>query len=507
MEPPPLTKYVTGNSKLHLFSGDSSRQDSDSSGAAPSGSQASNLQKRKLNQGDSNDIIEIDGDEDSAGIVISCEKVTTSKSKPTIGHNKNWQKQIEDALAMDLRDFDNDHELVDDAPMNPLKHFGEGSLNEDYYNESDSDLVDVDDELGIDAQIDAMDLPPGVEAPIPWFQEPKSLTPDTGSTTVSSLPCSSKQKEENEDEVEKKFILFKRFDTVSDYSDHHYTETKQSNVASSHGGSLTNKAPLEWTKKIQLEWKILEKDLPETIYVRVYEERMDLLRAVIIGPAGTPYHDGLFFFDIFFPSDYPSVPPLAYYYSGGLRLNPNLYNCGKVCLSLLNTWAGNKNERWSPEGSTMLQVLVSIQALVLNAKPYFNEPGYESTAGTPQGEKKSAAYNEEAFLLSCKTMLYTLRRPPKHFEDFVMGHFRQRAHAILSACKAYMGGTQVGCLPGEGVQNVDEGEVFCSLNFKSSLSKLFSKLVKAFTENGATNCEQFIDQLNKANTADTTLKL
>ena len=38
---------------------------------------------------------------------------------------------------------------------------------------------------------------------------------------------------------------------------------------------------------------------------------MDLLRAVIIGADGTPYHDGLFFFDIFFPDTYPSVPPVS----------------------------------------------------------------------------------------------------------------------------------------------------------------------------------------------------
>ena len=37
---------------------------------------------------------------------------------------------------------------------------------------------------------------------------------------------------------------------------------------------------------------------------------MDLLRAAIIGPKGTPYHDGLFFFDAHFTSDYPSEPQL-----------------------------------------------------------------------------------------------------------------------------------------------------------------------------------------------------
>lgn len=50
----------------------------------------------------------------------------------------------------------------------------------------------------------------------------------------------------------------------------------------------------------------------ETIYVRVFEERMDLLRAAIVGTPGTPYHDGLFFFDICFPPEYPNEPPVSF---------------------------------------------------------------------------------------------------------------------------------------------------------------------------------------------------
>lgn len=104
---------------------------------------------------------------------------------------------------------------------------------------------------------------------------------------------------------------------------------------------------------------------------------------------------------------------MVYYYSGGLRLNPNLYDCGKVCLSLLGTWTGKQSENWIPEKSTMLQVLVSIQALILNDKPFFNEPGYESTYTGAEGERRSNDYNENVFILSLKTMMYTLRRPPK----------------------------------------------------------------------------------------------
>ncbi|EOA32204.1 hypothetical protein CARUB_v10015461mg [Capsella rubella] len=225
---------------------------------------------------------------------------------------------------------------------------------------------------------------------------------------------------------------FKRFDTVDDFSDHLYASY------------ASNQHTKGWSKKIQSEWKILENDLPETIFVRACESRMNLLRAVIIGPEGTPYHDGLFFFDIQFSNSYPSVPPKVQYHSGGHRINPNLYCNGYVCLSLLGTWAGTARESWIPTESTILQLLVSIQALILNQKPYFNEPGFAPTMGTQSGEARSETYSEEVFILSLKTMVNSMRKPPKHFEEFVRSHYFVRAHDIVKACNAYKDGAPVG---------------------------------------------------------------
>ncbi|XP_039019833.1 probable ubiquitin-conjugating enzyme E2 25 [Hibiscus syriacus] len=73
-----------------------------------------------------------------------------------------------------------------------------------------------------------------------------------------------------------KFLSFKHFDVVDD----------SRTIITAY--ELIRRATKGVGKAIQ-EWKILEKDLAETIYVRVYEGRMDLLRAIIIGPAGTPY--------------------------------------------------------------------------------------------------------------------------------------------------------------------------------------------------------------------------
>ncbi|OMO60939.1 Ubiquitin-conjugating enzyme, E2 [Corchorus olitorius] len=270
-----------------------------------------------------------------------------------------------------------------------------------------------------------------------------------------------------------------KFDVVSDESDHYFL-----NSFKSKSDQLANTAN-GVHKKIMQEWRILEKNLPDSIIVRVYEKRIDLLRAAIIGAAGTPYHDGLFFFDLALPSDYPARPPLVYYRSFGYRINPNLYANGRVCLSLVNTWPGRKGEKWNPKESTMLQVLVSIQALVLNEKPYFNEPGYGIWPGKSYWEKKSVAYNEDVFIISCKSMLLLLRKPPKNFEEFVAAHFRERGFSILLACKSYANGSfKAGYFKNDGAGTSSNG-FFPSEKFIGSLKLLYPQLVAAFSGTGA----------------------
>lgn len=95
-------------------------------------------------------------------------------------------------------------------------------------------------------------------------------------------------------------------------------------------------------------------------------------RALIIGPADTPYADGFYFFNIKFPFNYPHAPPAVEFCTGDgiTRFNPNLYRCGKVCLSILNTWQG---EPWSG-CQTLSSVLLAI-CTVFTEEPLLNEPG------------------------------------------------------------------------------------------------------------------------------------
>jgi baculoviral IAP repeat-containing protein 6 len=56
------------------------------------------------------------------------------------------------------------------------------------------------------------------------------------------------------------------------------------------------------------------------------------------GPSDTPYANGCFEFDVYFPLDYPSNPMHISFETTGnhrIRFNPNLYNDGKV----RDTWS------------------------------------------------------------------------------------------------------------------------------------------------------------------------
>ena len=129
------------------------------------------------------------------------------------------------------------------------------------------------------------------------------------------------------------------------------------------------------------------------IHVKFNEDNIYNAQAMILGPADTPYEKGFYFFDINYPSDYPMNPPKVKFCTldGHVRFNPNLYACGKVCLSIIGTWSG---PGWT-SCLTLSTVLVSIQSL-LNENPITNEPGFEKeplTGDTSRTYNSVIAYN------------------------------------------------------------------------------------------------------------------
>jgi ubiquitin-conjugating enzyme E2 Z len=102
--------------------------------------------------------------------------------------------------------------------------------------------------------------------------------------------------------------------------------------------------------------------------------------ALIIGPKDTPYENGFYFFEFLYPFNYPYSPPVVKYHTNGdnIRFNPNLYQNGKVCVSILNTWSG---PGWT-SSQTISSILLTLSTLLCE-NPLINEPMiqdlYEST--------------------------------------------------------------------------------------------------------------------------------
>ncbi|KAK0356573.1 glycylpeptide N-tetradecanoyltransferase [Friedmanniomyces endolithicus] len=188
----------------------------------------------------------------------------------------------------------------------------------------------------------------------------------------------------------------------------------------------------------------LKTSLPPGIFVRYGESRMDVMKILIVGPQGTPYENGLWEFDLLCGIGYPNEPPKMFFRTTGggqARVNPNLYACGKVCLSLLGTWHG---EPWRPGKSTILQVLVSIQAMIFCDEPHCNEPHLESD----HGSEASRAYNRNVYAMTVQHAMLewlgvqTARRSRREravvvpssggvWSDVVARHFRDRSNDIV----------------------------------------------------------------------------
>ncbi|KAF7180137.1 hypothetical protein CNMCM7691_009304 [Aspergillus felis] len=198
-------------------------------------------------------------------------------------------------------------------------------------------------------------------------------------------------------------------------SDHHFIST-----------SSLGKSGLRMSR-IRKEYEILETSLPPGIFVRTWESRIDLLRVLIIGPQGTPYEYAPFVIDFQFPEDYPNKPPASFFHSwtnGQGRVNPNLYEDGRICLSILGTWpTKNPEESWSPIKSTALQILVSIMGLVLVKNPFYNEAGYDVLAVDDNRRVESSQYTEKAFLTTRIFIKHALQRPVAGLEDVLTWNY------------------------------------------------------------------------------------
>ncbi|XMA17695.1 hypothetical protein WAI453_010486 [Rhynchosporium graminicola] len=140
--------------------------------------------------------------------------------------------------------------------------------------------------------------------------------------------------------------------------------------------------------RITRELSDLQKSSDLSLAVACRDVDVRNVKAIIIGPPETPYEFGFFEFAVKFGREYPGKAPsvVATTTNGGrCRFNPNIYAGGKVCLSILGTWRGERGEEWS-SAQGLESILISIQSL-MSTNPYENEPGFETA--NEEGDKKN----------------------------------------------------------------------------------------------------------------------
>ena len=149
----------------------------------------------------------------------------------------------------------------------------------------------------------------------------------------------------------------------------------------------------------------------------------------MIGPENTPYNYGYFFFDVFFPEDYPFSPPTIKYCTQGLnvRFNPNLYVNGKVCLSLLNTWHG---PQWTSCNS-LLSILLSIHSTIFINNPLTNEPGFEHSTNGIQSNNYNKIVEYGTYNVSIIKMIKYTPIKFKYFKSIMITELHKNHLKIL----------------------------------------------------------------------------
>ena len=211
------------------------------------------------------------------------------------------------------------------------------------------------------------------------------------------------------------------------------------------------------TKRINQELEAMRKSLPcdstASVFCLVFGSNMSKIRCLISGIADSPYAHGLYLFDVFLPSTYPNSPPQVFFRTTGnysFRFNPNLYMNGKICLSIINTWQGNTDEMWNPRNSSLMQVFLSIQSLVMDKYVIQKEPGFEKLeVDSPE----NVLYRYEAMYGNIKyAILDHIRNPIRGFEEVIRLHFSSKKKEILDTVNELVENSK-GYIPPPGLKS------------------------------------------------------
>lgn len=150
------------------------------------------------------------------------------------------------------------------------------------------------------------------------------------------------------------------------------------------------------------------------------ESNLRKIDAIIKAPKDSLYKHTFVRLELNLPENYPfSNPKIKFINYKGTRIHPNLYGCGKVCLSILGTWTGPS---WIST-MTIESVLLSIQSLLDNT-PYTHEPN----------QKDDKIYNRYIRFETFDTLLFSYIKNERNklIKNYIKNYITENYNEIKS---------------------------------------------------------------------------
>jgi ubiquitin-protein ligase len=118
-----------------------------------------------------------------------------------------------------------------------------------------------------------------------------------------------------------------------------------------------------------------EKPFIENDYlVDFNEENMQKVSAIIKAPHDSVYRHRFIRLEFNIPYNYPHSPPQVFFINhDAVRIHPNMYEDGRCCSTILNTWGDSIFEKWT--SSMGIETILLAFHSFLDNHPYTYEPG------------------------------------------------------------------------------------------------------------------------------------
>jgi len=184
---------------------------------------------------------------------------------------------------------------------------------------------------------------------------------------------------------------------------------------------MSNKRLLHEIKRMMIEQN--QKSLLENEYLVHFDEtNMNRVQTIIRAPFDSVYRHKFIRLDFEIPEDYPHSPPTVTFVNyDSVRIHPNMYEDGKCCSTILNTWPSD-NEKWT--SSMGIETVLLTFRSFLDNNPYTFEPG----------GRDDPTYTDYVLFQSWKTCLirYLGYPQPDLFTEYIYRYILENFNQMMS---------------------------------------------------------------------------